>query len=194
MNKIRITTHRYAYMGLAYDTIIEIACKLKGEYKNDVCFNHNGKQWTLSEGQGDFEYVNEENEIKFSSGASICWDKDRLENSLSRVTKLMSIEPMNDPVAPKEQYTGGSSDYYKVFVKNPTTLDKPYEAECNDIIEALQMNFAEGNAFKAIWRKAKARQGVKKKGYDNGVYDSEKVIFFGERMLIEAKGKDNEPV
>ena len=60
MNKIRITTHRYAYMGLAYDTIIEIACKLKGEYKNDVCFNHNGKQWTLSEGQGDFEYVDEE--------------------------------------------------------------------------------------------------------------------------------------
>ena len=60
MDKIRITTHRYAYMGLAYDTIIEIACKLKGEYKNDVCFNHNGKQWTLSEGQGDFEYVDEE--------------------------------------------------------------------------------------------------------------------------------------
>ena len=60
MNKIRITTHRYAYMGLVYDTIIEIACKLKGEYKNDVCFNHNGKQWTLSEGQGDFEYVEED--------------------------------------------------------------------------------------------------------------------------------------
>ena len=60
MNKIRITTHRYAYMGLAYDTIIKIACKLKGKYKNDVCFNHNGKQWTLSEGQGDFEYVDED--------------------------------------------------------------------------------------------------------------------------------------
>ena len=63
MNKIRITTHRYDYMGLAYDTIIEIACKLKGEYKNDVCFNHNGKQWTLSEGQGDFEYVDEEKSV-----------------------------------------------------------------------------------------------------------------------------------
>ena len=182
MNKIRITTHRYAYMGLAYDTVIEITYKLKGKYKNDVCFNHNGKQWTLSEGQGDFEYVDEDGEIKFSSGASICWDKD----PLSRVTKLMSINPMNGPVVPKEQYTGGSSDYYKVFVKNPTTLEEPYEAECNDIIEALQMNFAEGNAFKAIWRKAKARQGVKKKGYDKGVYDSEKVVFFAERMLIEA--------
>ena len=91
-----------------------------------------------------------------------------------------------------EEYTGSSSNYYKVFVKNPTTLPSPYEAECNDLIEALQMNFAEGNAFKGIWRKAKARQGVKKKGYDNGVYDSEKVVFFGERMLIEAR--ENESV
>lgn len=85
------------------------------------------------------------------------------------------------------EYTGGSSSYYKVYVKHPTTLGEPYEAECNDIIEALNMTFAEGNAFKAIWRKAKARQGVKKKGYDNGVYDSEKVVFFGKRMLVEAK-------
>lgn len=88
---------------------------------------------------------------------------------------------------PDVQYTGGSSNYYKVFVQNPTTLAEPYEAECNDIIEALKMTFAEGNAFKAIWRKAKARQGVQKKGYDNGLYDSEKVVFFGERMVVEAK-------
>lgn len=96
-------------------------------------------------------------------------------------------------VSGQPQYTGGSSDYYKVFVTNPTTLGEPYWAECNDIIEALSMDFAEGNAFKAIWRKAKARQGVKKKGYDNGVYDSEKVVFFGERMLVKAKaeGKEN---
>lgn len=85
------------------------------------------------------------------------------------------------------EYTGGSSNYYKVFVQSPTTLESPYEAECNDIIEALKMTFAEGNAFKAIWRKAKARQGVQKKGYDNGLYDSEKVVFFGERMVVEAK-------
>ena len=90
-----------------------------------------------------------------------------------------------------EEYTGSSSNYYKVFVKNPTTLPSPYEAECNDLIEALQMTFAEGNAFKGIWRKAKARQGVKKKGYDNGVYDSEKVVFFGERMLIEARENES---
>lgn len=96
----------------------------------------------------------------------------------------------NKIVLEENQYTGGSSDYYKVFVMNPTTLSEPYESECNDIIEALNMTFAEGNAFKAIWRKAKARQGVKKKGYDNGIYDSEKVVFFGERMLIQAKNDE----
>ncbi len=77
-------------------------------------------------------------------------------------------------------------------MKNPTTLVESYEAECNDIIEALDMTFAEGNAFKAIWRKAKARQGVQKKGYDNGLYDSEKVVFFGERMVVEAKEKGDD--
>jgi len=95
-------------------------------------------------------------------------------------------------VEKEAEYTGGSSNYYKVFVKNPTTLEEPYEAECNDIIEALDMTFAEGNAFKAIWRKAKARQGVQKKGYDNGLYDSEKVVFFGERMVVEAKEKGDD--
>ena len=90
----------------------------------------------------------------------------------------------------KEEYTGKSVDYYKVNVDNPTTeSNSPYLAECNDIIEALGMNYAEGNAFKAIWRKCAARKfGAKKKGYDNGLYDSEKVVFFGERMVEQSKG------
>jgi hypothetical protein len=102
----------------------------------------------------------------------------------------IEIELLGSFNSNEEQYTGGSSDYYVTFVKNPTTFTEPYFAECNDIIEALEMDFAEGNAFKAIWRKAKARQGVKKKGYDNGVYDSEKVVFFGERMLVKAKEQE----
>lgn len=104
------------------------------------------------------------------------------ENELELLSVAQQSVKVDQP-----EYTGGSSNYYKVFVKSPTTLDAPYEAECNDIIEALKMTFAEGNAFKAIWRKAKARQGVQKKGYDNGLYDSEKVVFFGERMVVEAK-------
>lgn len=87
---------------------------------------------------------------------------------------------------PSEEHTGGSSNYYKIEVVNPTTGPVPYMAECNDIIEALDMNFAEGNAFKAIWRIAAARKGKRKKG-NNAVYDAEKIVFFADRILIQQK-------
>jgi hypothetical protein len=109
------------------------------------------------------------------------WAKSRFE-----------IVPDEAPVAEKEvkeEYTGASVSYYSVPVDIPTDPNKkPYIAECNDIIEALGMNYAEGNAFKAIWRSCAARKfGVAKKGYDNGLYDAEKVVFFGERMVAMAK-------
>ena len=86
------------------------------------------------------------------------------------------------------EYTGGSSSYYTIHVKNPTTEGRPaYDAECNDIIEALGMNYAEGNAFKALWRRAAARKGMRKKGYDSGLYDAEKVEFFGKRLVEQSK-------
>jgi len=108
MEKIRIITHRYAYMGLKCDTVVEIACKLKGEYKNDVCFNHNGKQWTLSEGQGDFEYV-----------------KDELENSLSGVTNLMSIDTGNNPIIKTMQATDFLSKALTLLEERGKDYDQP---------------------------------------------------------------------
>lgn len=90
----------------------------------------------------------------------------------------------------KTEYTGGGVSYYTVRVKNPTKQGRDaYDAECNDIIEALEMDFAEGNAFKAIWRRAAARQGKCKKGYTDGLYDAEKVEFFGARMVAQEKAK-----
>lgn len=92
---------------------------------------------------------------------------------------------------PKLEYTGKSVSYYRVDVDNPTSPDLPaYSAECNDIIEALGMNFAEGNAFKALWRRAAARTlGKAKEGYKDGLYDAEKVVFFGERMVAQEKAR-----
>lgn len=85
------------------------------------------------------------------------------------------------------EYTGSSVSYYKVRVDLPTSGGSPYEAECNDIIEALGMNYAEGNAFKAIWRSCAARHlGRGKRGYKDGRYDAEKVVFFGQRMVEQA--------
>lgn len=87
----------------------------------------------------------------------------------------------------KKEYTGLSVGYYSVEVKKPTTKGRPaYIAECNDIIEALGLNYAEGNAFKAIWRRAAAKNlGLSKEGYKDGKYDAEKVVFFGGRMVAQ---------
>ncbi|WP_159918002.1 hypothetical protein [Pantoea sp. 18069] len=82
------------------------------------------------------------------------------------------------------EYTGSSVSYYSVQVEKPTTQGRaPYMAECNDLIEALGMNYAEGNAFKALWRMCAARQGKAKKGYTDGLYDAEKVVCFGARLV-----------
>lgn len=91
----------------------------------------------------------------------------------------------------ERKLTGGSSDYYKVPITKPTTPGKaPYEAECNDIIEALDMRFAEANIFKAIWRRAAARLGNGKPGTTD-LYDAEKIAFFGNRVLVQAQPKEH---
>lgn len=94
-----------------------------------------------------------------------------------------------EPMAEAAEYTGGSVSYYRVPVAAPLSGGAPYVAECNDIIEALGMTYAEGNAFKAIWRLCAARTlGVKKRGYTDGLYDAEKVAFFGARMVAQQGG------
>jgi hypothetical protein len=89
------------------------------------------------------------------------------------------------------EYTGGSVSYYRVAIKNPTNPNHaPYVAECNDLIEALGMNYAEGNAFKANWRRAAAQNlGLAKRGYTDGLYDAEKVEFFGSRMVAQSRAE-----
>ena len=83
--------------------------------------------------------------------------------------------------------TGGSSDYYKVNVDMPTSGGEAYMAECNDIIEALAMEYDVANVFKAAWRVAALRQGYGKPGQDDAVYDGEKIVFFGQRIIERAK-------
>ena len=77
------------------------------------------------------------------------------------------------------EHTGGSSSYYDLEVGGTTI-------KCLDIIEGLDMSYNEGNILKAVWRIAAAKQGKKKKG-NNMYYDSEKIVFFGERLLEEHK-------
>lgn len=82
------------------------------------------------------------------------------------------------------EYTGGSVSYYTCSVTHPINEQAdPYDAECIDIIDALQMTPNEANAFKALWRRAAARLGKSKRGYTDGLYDAEKVEFYGKRLV-----------
>lgn len=78
--------------------------------------------------------------------------------------------------------TGGACDYYRVGVTHPMSKDQvPYIAECGDIMESLEMTYAEANIFKEIWRTAAERTlGLKKAGNSN-VRAAEKVVFFANR-------------
>ncbi len=91
-------------------------------------------------------------------------------------------------IAVSAKGTGKDVNYYLVDIPDPKRLS-PYTAECEDIIEALGMTFAEGNAFKAIWRSCAARTlGLLKPGHDSeGIYDAEKVVYYGGRMIVQRK-------
>lgn len=82
--------------------------------------------------------------------------------------------------------SGGPVSYYLVNVTKPNQGAVPYQAECGDIAEALNMTFSEGNAFKAIWRTAAARTLGKLKEGGDAKYDAEKVEFYGGRMIAAA--------
>ena len=77
------------------------------------------------------------------------------------------------------EHTGGSSSYYDITLDDKTV-------RCNDIIEELNMNYAQATIFKAIWRICASKLGRKKKG-NNTVYDAEKIKFFAERVLIQER-------
>lgn len=83
--------------------------------------------------------------------------------------------------------SGGLANYYLVKVDNPQRDEQPaYQAECEDIIEALGMTFNEGCEFKALWRTAAARLGNGKPGrsqLDQAIYDAEKRVHYAKRSL-----------
>jgi hypothetical protein len=114
-----------------------------------------------------------------SDKSYICSTCEREHDTISRASDCFnSHEP---------KLTGGSSSYYTVTVDRPTSGGAPYVAECNDIIEALNMEYDVANAFKAAWRIAALRQGKGKPGQDNPTYDAEKVVFFGNRIIERSK-------
>ena len=83
--------------------------------------------------------------------------------------------------------SGGLNNYYVVPIKNPQRKEQePYQAECEDIIQALGMTFDEGCAFKALWRNAAARMGNGKPG-NKALYDCEKLVHYANRILAKER-------
>lgn len=71
-----------------------------------------------------------------------------------------------DLKAPTVSGSDGSS-YYDITINGVTI-------SCNDVIDALDMNFNQGEAFKALWRCGR-KPGVPKS------YDLDKVVYFAGR-------------
>lgn len=93
--------------------------------------------------------------------------------------------------APTAELTGGRVNYYLASVNNPQREEQPgYIAECEDIIQALDMTFDEGCLFKALWRTAAARLGNGKPG-QKAVYDAEKMVHYAGRILTKTKREAN---
>lgn len=94
------------------------------------------------------------------------------------------MPPNND-----QKLTGGKVNYYLVFVQHPQRSDQvPYQAECEDIIQALGMDFNEGCLFKALWRSANARKGNGKPDH-KATYDAEKMVHYSSRILSNLKNQ-----
>jgi len=112
---------------------------------------------------------------------------------VDRAKKIAKVLTEQRGTVDTREHTGFSVNYYQLPISHPTTPGrKPYTVECNDVIEALGMSYAEGNVLKALWRRCAARQGQSKRGYTDGKYDAEKMVFFSQRVLddeVTSKGK-----
>ena len=89
------------------------------------------------------------------------------------------------PTPEPTKLTGGKVNYYLVQVPHPQRENQaPYQAECEDIIRALNMTFDEGCEFKALWRTASARMGNGKPG-QTALYDAEKRVHYASASLLQ---------
>lgn len=86
---------------------------------------------------------------------------------------------------------GGMTNYYLVKVDHPQRVDQPpYQAECEDIIEALDLTFNEANIFKEIWRSANARKNNGKPGHTS-LYGAQKIVHYANRILKKEQNRAN---
>lgn len=114
----------------------------------------------------------------------------RLEG-ITEDAQAVPVSELGVVADPETELTGGRVNYYLASVNNPQREEQPgYIAECEDIIQALDMTFDEGCLFKALWRTASARLGNGKPG-QKAVYDAEKMVHYAGRILTKTKREAN---
>ena len=92
-------------------------------------------------------------------------------------------------LVPQQELSGGFVNYYLVDVTHPQRDGQiPYRAECEDLIEALEMTPNEANIFKELWRGANARKGNGKIGH-HALYGAQKIAHYAKRHLLSVQRK-----
>jgi hypothetical protein len=90
-------------------------------------------------------------------------------------------------VSKQETITGGDVNYYLISVSKSEIMDvDPYVAEVEDIIEALNMEFAEGTVLKSLVRLCKLNQNLGKPG-SSKKYEIEKIRYYADRIVSKAE-------
>lgn len=83
-----------------------------------------------------------------------------------------------------ERASGGHVNYYLIEIRLPNGTC--FVVEVEDVIEVLDMEFAEANVFKAAVRMAKLRQDLGKPGSTRR-YEIEKAVYYSARMVAKAE-------
>jgi len=83
----------------------------------------------------------------------------------------------------QKEISGGNTNYYLINIPNPKRLD-PYVVEVEDIIEALDMSFAEGTILKSLIRLCQLRKNLGKPG-SSPLYESQKIKYYSDRLLAK---------
>ncbi|ABL96806.1 hypothetical protein BcepF1.075 [Burkholderia phage BcepF1] len=122
-------------------------------------------------------------------GAGIAATTPAEVESMAQTLKLIAQHSRGEFGAGQAELSGGRTNYYLIRVENPQREEQPaYTAECEDIIEALNMTFDEGCEFKALWRTAAARLGNRKQGH-TALYDAQKRVHYATRSLKQEERK-----
>lgn len=126
---------------------------------------------------GKISVLNKTNEMTKKSGIT---KKSGMTKKSGIAKKVAIVDCVNKQ---QKEITGGNTNYYLIDISNPKRLE-PYVVEVEDIIEALDMSFAEGTVLKSLIRLCQLRKNLGKPG-SSPLYESQKIKYYADRLLVK---------